>query len=96
MISIQRVSMRQARIAWCCQNLVTTAAQCPLCSHATHEHKEANDPHGYCCECAKQWVAEELHLVTWEEDPYLQTEDGDLITLCPRCHAKKLREEGAL
>lgn len=83
-----------ARRCRSCSNLVTTDAQCPLCDKPTKPHPEAKEKDGYCQGCAEgPFPLETLHLVTWNEDPYVQTEDGDLYYLCPKCHADKLAEE---
>jgi len=77
-----------ARICRDCSNLVTTDASCPLCSAQTTEHPEREEI-GYCQECADgPFPIHTLHLVTWNEDPYVQTDDGDLYCRCQKCHAE--------
>ena len=47
----------------------------------------------YCIACAKgPFPAETMHLVTWNEDPYSQIEEGDLICICPQCRIEKGEE----
>lgn len=50
---------------------------------------------GYCVECAEgPFPVEQLAVITWEEDPYVQTEDGDLVTICEVCRREDDRGEG--
>jgi Zn finger protein HypA/HybF involved in hydrogenase expression len=84
------ISPTAARICEDCTNLVTTDETCPLCDVPTKPHPEAEEAYGYCQGCAKgPFHLGTMHLVTWNEDPYVQTEDGDLYYLCPKCHAEK-------
>ncbi len=76
-----------------CNNLITDDGKCPLCQHPTERSEHADDKEGYCQECADgPFPANELHVITWNEDPYLQFEDGDLSTVCLKCYAKRQRE----
>lgn len=84
-----KVHPHQARICRDCSNLVTIDAQCPLCDEKTEQHPEREEI-GYCQGCAGgPFPIDKLHLVTWNEDPYVQDEDGDLYFLCPRCVSNK-------
>lgn len=90
----QRVSPASAGRCRSCSNLVTIDATCPLCAKATTPHPEAKEKEGYCQGCAEgPFPLDVLHLVTWNENPYVQIEDGDLYYLCPKCHADRLAEE---
>ena len=85
------INPRTARICWVC-DLVTVAATCPLCDAVTDVHPQRNEAQ-YCVECAKgPFPPEELHLITWEEDPYVQIEDADLIHRCRKCQAEREAE----
>jgi hypothetical protein len=76
----------RARICEDCENLVTIAGECPLCGKPTKEHPEAADKEHYCVGCGKgPFTVDKLHLITWSEDPYIQTEDGDLACHCLKC-----------
>lgn len=78
-----------ARICRDCTNLVTTDATCPLCNEPTALHPERETKEGYCMRCGDgPTAATEMHLITWNEDPYLQIDDGDLILSCRDCHAE--------
>lgn len=82
-----------ARICKECNNLTTFHHDCPLCGLATLPHPEAKIETGFCVECAEEFPAAELTVIPWEQDPYLQTDDGDLITICPVCQKCRDREE---
>lgn len=85
--------MSAARICRDCSNLVTTDAKCPLCGAETAPHDDREDTEAYCVECAKgPFPADQIHVVTWHEDPYTQIEDGDLITRCLKCQ-KEIDDE---
>lgn len=86
---------KDARICRDCSNLVTTDASCPLCDQPTLQHPDSEQREHYCVDCADgPFRSETLHLVTWNENAYLQTDDGDLSCLCAECH--KAREADAL
>jgi hypothetical protein len=91
----ERVDPRTARMCVSCSYLVTTDATCPLCSKPTKPHPEAKEESGYCQGCAEGPLKlESLHLVTWNEDPYVQIEDPEnLYYLCVKCHAEQLKEQ---
>ncbi len=75
-----------ARICKDCANLVTTDATCPLCNKPTATHSESETKEGYCMRCGVgPTAATEMHLITWNEDPYMQIDDGDLILSCRAC-----------
>ena len=77
-----------------CNNLVTVAHKCPLCGKETARHPEAVEPEGYCVECGEgPMAADTLHVRTWEEDPYMQTDDGDLATVCETCRTAKAKHK---
>lgn len=88
----------QARI---CENedhhirpIVTAAATCPHCGEATDEHPEAHDAEQYCVECGGgPFPSDQCHVITDDEDPYMQIDDGDLICVCQKCKAKRDKEE---
>lgn len=82
------ISPLDARICKACENLVTTDLRCPLCDAVTKPHPESKEATQYCCACGNGPLpAKDMHLVTWNEDPYTQTEDGDLICHCGVCAA---------
>ena len=81
---------KDARICRSCTNLVTTDAKCPLCEQSTKPHPKAKLKECYCQGCAGgPFPIETLHLITWNDDPYSQTEDGDLYFLCPKCRIEQ-------
>lgn len=81
------VRIASTRICEDCQNLVTTENYCPLCNEATAPHPESMITNGYCADCAKgPFPAAKLHVITWHEDPYIQTHDPELICRCLKCH----------
>jgi len=83
-----------ARLCEDCSNLVTTSATCPLCEATTEAHPEANEKDGYCQGCGGgPFPMALMHLVTWNENPYVQSGDGDLFCLCQKCKASKDAEE---
>lgn len=89
----EKVNPKLARRCRPCTNLVTLELHCPLCFKPTTAHPEARERVGYCQGCADgPFPLEEMHLVTWHENPYAQTEDGDLYYLCPKCWAKQNAE----
>jgi len=85
---------RTARLCEECTNLVTTDTTCPLCNAPTVEHPERGEKERYCSKCGEgPFPLEIMHLITWNEDPYMQLEDGDLICECPKCKAEQDQEE---
>lgn len=93
-MSEKMTNPRTARICEACSNLVTIAERCPLCDGATAEHRQRGQAQGYCLDCADgPFPLEEMHLVTWEEDPYTQGDDGDLSCVCAECREEKREEE---
>ena len=82
-----------ARICHVCK-LVTADDHCPLCGRQTRQHKDAKqpDPIQYCGDCGGEFTASEVVVKTWNDDPYEQTEDGMLITVCRWCQAKVIEE----
>lgn len=83
-----------ARVCPSCSSLVTTAEKCPLCRQATLPHPDRNITEDYCIACGEgPFPADKLHVKTWDEDPYSQTEDGDLATLCERCHKEEVADD---
>lgn len=83
--------MNPVRCCRLCSNLVTTDTACPLCGRPTKSHPEAKEKFSYCQGCSYgPFPIETMRLVTWNEDPYVQTEDGDLYYLCLKCHADNL------
>lgn len=77
-----------------CNNLITTDEKCPSCGESTEPSEHRGETEGYCQDCGGgPFPASNLHLLTWNEDPYLQFEDGDLSTVCRKCHAKREREK---
>lgn len=90
-----QVKPSTVRQCYDCSNLNTTALNCPLCHRPTMSHTDSDDPEHYCIDCAGgPFPADTMHVLTWEEDPYTQIEDGDLMCICPLCHAKRIRDEG--
>lgn len=86
-------SPRSARICRSCTNLVTTDETCPLCNKPTKPHPQRNQKDHYCVGCAKgPFTADLVHLVTWNADPYSQTDDGDLNCLCGSCRVEQGEE----
>lgn len=89
-----RVDISSARLCRDCTCLVTTKASCPLCGQPTEEHHESKEVEGFCLGCAEgPFPACDLHVVTWEEDPYVQIDDGGLYYLCNPCRAAEASEE---
>lgn len=85
-----------ARVCKDCTNLVTTDATCPLCNKPTEPHPDRNQREGYCMRCGDgPTAATSMHLITWNEDPYMQLDDGDLILSCRACVEKEAEEEFA-
>ena len=78
-----------ARICVDCDNLVSSAETCPLCNSATDPHPDSRDEYFYCMECGDQSPASECQVATYEDDPYLQDDEGDLWTVCPKCIKKE-------
>lgn len=57
-------------------------------------HADAGDPTAYCQGCAEgPFPIAVMHLVTWNEDPYWQTDDGDLTCVCSKCRLEREKEE---
>lgn len=84
-MSTSRVPINFARICRDCDNLVTTMPNCPLCDKPTVPHPDRNEKESWCQGCAGGlFAASTMHLVTWNENPYVQ-DDGDLYLLCPEC-----------
>lgn len=83
----------EARICRSCSNLVTGDLRCPLCDKPTAAHPDQKDIEGYCQHCTDKFAAQDLTVVTWDEDPYWQDEEGDLHLICEGCRE---REEGGL
>ena len=82
-----------ARLCPECSNLVTVAEKCPLCSGPTMPNPHAAEKEGYCMYCAEgPFPLDDLHLVTFEEDPYFQMEDGDINCICRDCKERKAKE----
>ncbi len=77
----------EARICTEC-NIVVSDLNCPLCDHATIQHPERNDD-SYCCECAGPFTNRDLVVLSWKDDPYMQCDDGMLITICRPCETKR-------
>ena len=75
-----------------CGGLVTVNPKCPLCMEATEPHEDRGMVESYCTMCGEGPLpVADIHVVTWEEDPYRQCDDGTLITICAEC--KKSEEE---
>lgn len=75
--------IKDARICRDCTNLITADLTCPLCDEPTEPHPDREKPEGYCQECAEgPFKADKLRVVTWNENPYAQMDDGDLNTVC--------------
>lgn len=92
-MSADRISLRSARICVSCDNLVTTDSECPLCNTPTevnpHIPKDKSES-CYCTYCGNGPFKEaRMHLVTWNEDPYTQMEDGDLTLKCNDCRKEE-------
>ena len=89
-----RVRPVDARICRSCSNLVTTDATCPLCDKPTKPNPFRDEKEGYCQRCAGgPFPTDQLHLVTWNENPHWQLDDGDLNTICLKSRAEQLEEE---
>ena len=82
----------QARLCEECSGIVTISEICPLCDGKTEPHPEAGEANGFCCLCGGGFPMPELHVITWEENAYLQTDEGDLITACDLCRDSKEME----
>jgi len=83
--------MKNARICEHCGNLVTLKIECPLCNLPTEKHPDADEDEGYCVRCGDHYPAKRLTLITWEQNPYIQSNDGDLYTECDKCLAKEAK-----
>lgn len=85
---------RTARLCPECNNLITTDAACPLCDAATLPAPKAiGMTESYCQGCGGgPFPVAQLHLLTWNEDPYLQFEDGDLACICGPCQKQRKEE----
>lgn len=92
-MSAPQITPSQARICdgtFHSRPIVTVEAICTHCGAETSEHPEAKDEDHYCVECGDgPFPTEQCHVVTDEEDPYIQIDDGDLITVCLSCKAKR-------
>lgn len=77
--------IQDARVCAGCNNLVTTSLICPQCGGLTEAHFEADETEGYCDDCAELFPADALTVLTWFDDPYRQSECGDLVYLCQPC-----------
>lgn len=73
-----------ARLCGVC-NVVTAKADCPLCGKRTRKHPQSVQMEGYCLHCSEPFPAGELVVITWEHDPYMQMDDGDMATACRPC-----------
>ncbi len=83
---MKTIKIPDARLCKDCGNLVTADALCPLCSKPTTAHPDCDEKEGFCYACAEgPFPAENLHVVTYNENPYLQIEEGDLILRCAQC-----------
>lgn len=91
-----QITPSQARICdgtYHTRPIVTVEAICPHCGAATSEHPEAQDEDHYCVECGGgPFSAAQCHVITDDEDPYMQTDDADLITVCSHCKKKRDNE----
>lgn len=83
-----------ARLCGDCNNLVTTENQCPSCQKPTIVNPFTEGlSQSYCVDCADGPIEiEQMHLVTWDEDPHTQFDDGDIVTVCKQCHQIRERE----
>lgn len=88
------IKIYEARICKGCENLVTGDAICPLCGKPTEEHHDRADVNGYCQHCGNEFASSQLEVVTWDEDPYWQTEDGDLNLICLQCNKDEEEDLG--
>ena len=86
-------AVTDARICHHCK-LVTVDQSCDLCGRKTRVHREAKKPEPvqYCVDCGGEFTPSEVVVLTFRDDPYLQCEDGMLITICQPCGQKR-REE---
>jgi hypothetical protein len=86
-------SIENARLCSDC-NLVTVDEECDLCGAATVRHPEADevDRDQYCVDCGEQITRDAAIVRTWRDDPYLQCEDGMLITVCGECQRRHIEE----
>ena len=90
------IPLTAARVCRKCSSLVTASETCPLCAGSTEPHPERDGPGHYCMECAAgPFPPAQIHVVTWEEDAYMQTDEGDLITVCLPCHQQMEADNAA-
>lgn len=78
----------EARLCDVC-NCVVAAEFCPLCDDATMPHPDADDEPKYCMKCADEIQPRQALVIPWTHDPYIQSEDGDLICVCAECAKKE-------
>lgn len=88
-----QIKPSQARVCRSCDHVVTIDDECPSCGESTKAHPEVDMHAHYCVECGKgPFLADTMHVITWSEDPYMQTDEADLITVCPKCKKKRDHE----
>jgi len=85
--------MKDCRLCQEC-SLVTVAAVCPLCDAKTIKHPEANNGActRYCGDCAEEFPLSGVVVVTWDDDPFSQIDDGSLLTICRECSDEREEE----
>lgn len=89
-----RTAPSQASLCKAC-GIVTEDVECPLCTAITAKHPDAEMKEDCCVECGKgPFSADDLHLITWGEDPYMQAsvlddEVPDIICVCSKCKKKR-------
>lgn len=81
--------IHEARFCRACEICVGTL-NCPLCNEETVIHPESDfeledELPWYCWRCGNPFPVSELRVEPWSRDPYIQTDDGGLITACCPC-----------
>lgn len=90
-----KLSPEQARLCRSCQIIVEDPA-CPLCRSQTVRHPSAAKTQ-YCMGCGRgPFSASALHLVTWNEDPYRQDVEADVLHCqCEECFSNAQESDGS-
>lgn len=79
-----RVPYRDARFCPACQTVAGNPT-CPECNRPTEPHRQACNSIGYCFHCADEFPTQDLFVITHQRDPYIQDEDGDIVSACGPC-----------
>ena len=86
------IQIDQSRLCKDCQ-AVTGSKECPICGDRTVVHPERRQKRSYCVDCGGEFPVSGLLVRAFEDDPYCQTGDGMLITVCRECDAVAQAED---